>query len=244
VGVEGGKYKEKDCLSKVSSNSGDLGSADVYKRIGLYVEDYPLLGGYAWYSTASDDPEAEEIAREFGFDDDGGGGSSGSNSSSATVGNCANCEAAPNQVGWFAPLENFTEYRYGSYGGHGSASDINASTGTNVYAVHDGEIISAGNTGQTACSAAAAAVASFHSPSIAITMEVEGGYTVTYMHLESVNVSRGDTVNAGDFLGKTDNSGCSSGPHLHFQIDGPGVGATETCNTTTWLGYRNGCGGP
>jgi murein DD-endopeptidase MepM/ murein hydrolase activator NlpD len=39
------------------------------------------------------------------------------------------------------------------------------------------------------------------------------------MHLESVGVSVGQIVRYGQPLGKTDNSGNSTGPHLHYQIN-------------------------
>jgi hypothetical protein len=39
-----------------------------------------------------------------------------------------------------------------------------------------------------------------------------------YAHLMNVNVAVGATVNAGDIVGKSDNTGFSSGPHLHFEI--------------------------
>ncbi len=40
----------------------------------------------------------------------------------------------------------------------------------------------------------------------------------TYMHLSSINVSQGDTVNAGDKLGVSGNTGRSTGEHLHFGV--------------------------
>lgn len=43
-------------------------------------------------------------------------------------------------------------------------------------------------------------------------------YTTIYAHLMKCNVSIGDAVNAGDVIGKSDNTGNSSGPHLHFEV--------------------------
>lgn len=44
-------------------------------------------------------------------------------------------------------------------------------------------------------------------------------YQCTYMHLDSIDVRKGDTVNAGQELGKSGNSGTrTTGPHLHFGV--------------------------
>jgi hypothetical protein len=43
-------------------------------------------------------------------------------------------------------------------------------------------------------------------------------YTTIYGHLMKTNVEVGDVVNAGDVIGKSDNTGNSTGPHLHFEI--------------------------
>ena len=43
-------------------------------------------------------------------------------------------------------------------------------------------------------------------------------YTTIYGHLMKCNVEVGDVVNAGDVIGKSDNTGNSTGPHLHFEL--------------------------
>jgi hypothetical protein len=43
-------------------------------------------------------------------------------------------------------------------------------------------------------------------------------YTTIYGHLNNVNMAVGDRVNAGDVIGTSDNTGFSSGPHLHFEL--------------------------
>jgi murein DD-endopeptidase MepM/ murein hydrolase activator NlpD len=47
----------------------------------------------------------------------------------------------------------------------------------------------------------------------------DSGWRATWMHLESVGVSVGQIVRYGQPLGRTDNSGNSTGPHLHYQIN-------------------------
>ncbi len=50
-------------------------------------------------------------------------------------------------------------------------------------------------------------------------------YLVRYAHLKNggFNVSEGDTVKAGDLIGYSGNTGCSTGPHLHIDITVNGV---------------------
>ncbi len=45
------------------------------------------------------------------------------------------------------------------------------------------------------------------------------GYRTIYGHLSKCNVKRGDKVMRGDFIGLSGNTGTSTGPHLHYQID-------------------------
>lgn len=49
-----------------------------------------------------------------------------------------------------------------------------------------------------------------------------GGWTSAYFHLDDIQVSPGQTVEAGDALGHPSTyGGCTTGPHLHFWVRGP-----------------------
>lgn len=86
---------------------------------------------------------------------------------------------------------------------HG-AIDIGVPEGTNVYACQSGTITiadfsdSAGNW---------------------IVIDHGSGYKTTYMHNRELKVSPGDTVSKGQVIALSGNTGNSSGPHLHFQIE-------------------------
>lgn len=49
-----------------------------------------------------------------------------------------------------------------------------------------------------------------------------GGYQTLYAHLKKVLVGNGAHVKAGDLVGLSDNTGFSTGPHLHFELRVPG----------------------
>jgi murein DD-endopeptidase MepM/ murein hydrolase activator NlpD len=81
--------------------------------------------------------------------------------------------------------------------------DIPASTGSAVLAAADGEV-----------------VVSTYSPSAGnyIMLSHGGGTFTLYMHCSALNVSEGQSVKAGQTIGKVGSTGYSTGPHLHFAI--------------------------
>lgn len=52
-----------------------------------------------------------------------------------------------------------------------------------------------------------------------VTVQTESGWSVTFMHMSSRAVSAGQKVEQGDFLGLSGNTGNSTGPHLHLQVE-------------------------
>jgi murein DD-endopeptidase MepM/ murein hydrolase activator NlpD len=54
----------------------------------------------------------------------------------------------------------------------------------------------------------------------------EDGYETIYAHLSRVNVFPGETVEAGEAIGKSGNTGNSTGPHLHFTLKQKGATAS------------------
>ena len=49
-------------------------------------------------------------------------------------------------------------------------------------------------------------------------LEHDGGLQTVYAHLSAVSVSFGETVREGQELGRSGNSGNSTGAHLHFEV--------------------------
>lgn len=59
----------------------------------------------------------------------------------------------------------------------------------------------------------------------------DSGWRATYMHLKETRVQEGQIVYRGDPLGLSGNTGNSTGPHLHYQINSPSDGAVDPAPT-------------
>lgn len=80
--------------------------------------------------------------------------------------------------------------------------DIDADTGTPIYAANGGKVTQAGREsgyGNYTC------------------IDHGGGFETCYAHQSSMAVSVGSTVQAGDQIGRAGNTGASQGAHLHFE---------------------------
>lgn len=86
--------------------------------------------------------------------------------------------------------------------GYHTGVDYAVPIGTDVHAVADGKVTSA-NWGQA------------YGQQLVTT--VNGGWFI-YAHLSATLVKPGDVVTAGQVIGKSGNSGNSSGPHLHAEL--------------------------
>lgn len=108
------------------------------------------------------------------------------------------------------------------------AYDIGLPVGTPIYAVADGNILASrfrdvknilDNDGNRACTA------SDTQGEVIINHVIDGGgptgiydeiIQTYYGHLDRIDVSSGEFVRQGQLIGLSGNTGCSSGPHLHF----------------------------
>jgi murein DD-endopeptidase MepM/ murein hydrolase activator NlpD len=102
------------------------------------------------------------------------------------------------------------------------AYDLAASIGTPVYAMRKGRVIGVQDR-YPDTGGGAENISKFNY----VLVEHDGGYRSAYLHLQQgfrskVQVKAGDTVEIGQLIGYSGNSGWSSGPHLHVELQEPG----------------------
>ena len=98
--------------------------------------------------------------------------------------------------------------------------DIANSIGTPIVSVMDGEIIEAGSAsgfGQW------------------VRVQHDDGTVTVYGHVDTILVSEGETVKAGDQIATMGNRGFSTGPHLHFEVWNA---SGKKINPNPWLEER------
>jgi len=90
--------------------------------------------------------------------------------------------------------------------------------GTPLLAAASGFITRAGLSPEAYCPPLGKSVAN---TSVVILHETAEGerFVVAYSHVSAVNVAVGDIVEPGQVVAFSGNTGCSSGPHLHFQVE-------------------------
>ncbi len=84
--------------------------------------------------------------------------------------------------------------------------DIAVPIGTHLYSAVDGTVILA---------------AYSESAGNWVKVQTDTGWTVIFMHMDSLTVSTGQQVMRGDHLGYSGNTGRSTGPHLHLEVRNP-----------------------
>lgn len=104
-----------------------------------------------------------------------------------------------------------------------SGIDLAGSTGTPVTAVHEGEVVFAGNTS-----------------GYGNLVQIKHGDKINtlYGHLNSISVKKGDKVKQGQEIGRRGNTGHSFGSHLHFEIRN-GESSNDTVSPNAYFGYSD-----
>ena len=87
--------------------------------------------------------------------------------------------------------------------GFHSGIDLQAKTGTSVYASAGGKVVLA---------------SWYYVYGNCIVIDHGNGIKTRYAHLSSYKVKVGDTVSRGQLIALSGNTGNSTGPHLHFEV--------------------------
>jgi murein DD-endopeptidase MepM/ murein hydrolase activator NlpD len=115
-----------------------------------------------------------------------------------------------------APVDASTGTAYRAHGsswskGYHTGVDFPVPTGTAVKSVGAGQVVTAGWGGSFGYQV--------------VVRHADGRYS-QYAHLSAISVRSGQSVTAGQRLGRSGSTGNSSGPHLHFEVrTGPGFGS-------------------
>ena len=97
--------------------------------------------------------------------------------------------------------------------------DICAPCGTPIYAVAAGTVVGINNAGS--------------GYGLNLTLDLGNGIKVMYAHCNSIDVSYGQTVSAGEQIATVGNTGWSTGNHLHFEVIANGT----KVDPQPYLGY-------
>ncbi|MEY9490419.1 murein DD-endopeptidase MepM/ murein hydrolase activator NlpD [Streptomyces calvus] len=124
--------------------------------------------------------------------------------------------SAPAGAGLVAPVSAGLGTPYHKAGsawskGYHTGVDFPVPTGTSVKSVAAGRVVAAGWEGSFGYQV--------------VVRHTDGRYS-QYAHLSAISVKSGQSVNAGQRIGRSGSTGNSSGPHLHFEVrTGPGFGS-------------------
>jgi murein DD-endopeptidase MepM/ murein hydrolase activator NlpD len=113
---------------------------------------------------------------------------------------------------WQLPMQGYrltaTFGQYGLWSSYHTGLDFAAPSGTPIYAIANGTITSASYDG------------AYGNKTV---QTLDDGTELWYCHQNSVTVSSGETVRAGDLIGYVGSTGNVTGPHLHLEVR-PGGG--------------------
>jgi murein DD-endopeptidase MepM/ murein hydrolase activator NlpD len=128
------------------------------------------------------------------------------------------------------PLDGPATYRGVTYPHFNRGIDIGCPPGTNVFAATAGTVIWAGprnRQGQP--------VLDGTGWGITVWVQQPDGVIHNYGHLDGVDVSVGDLVKRGTLLGRSGNTGASTGPHLSYDVFRLAAGELEPIDPASYL---------
>jgi murein DD-endopeptidase MepM/ murein hydrolase activator NlpD len=119
------------------------------------------------------------------------------------------------------PTQGIPTSNFGTrWGALHAGIDVANAIGTPILAVADGVVIDAGP------------VAGY---GIWVKLRHADGTVTLYGHVNSTEVTTGERVMAGDLIATMGNTGNSTGPHLHFEVQ---LNGTERIDPVPWLAAR------
>ncbi len=135
-------------------------------------------------------------------------------------------------------------YRAGQFwfGNEGhSGWDWMLARGTDVFAVADGEVVSAGVVPPFFCPLPGFGRVVSDQLAVEVLVAAPDGtrFRIGYHHLDRVDVQAGQRVRQGQVVGRSGNTGCSVGPHLHLEVvrlDGTNSGSPARVDPYGWEG--------
>ena len=110
----------------------------------------------------------------------------------------------PVRLYWYQYVSSYYGYRKNPMTGEEQfhrGVDIAVPTGTRVYATHDGMVVEA---------------AYDNHYGNYVVMELDG-FVTKYAHMDTLSVSTGQSIEKGEVIGTTENTGSSTGSHLHIE---------------------------
>lgn len=158
-------------------------------------------------------------------------GGSRRSSGGSNQGNRSISTNAPNEFWWLGGRAVVSQgygvqnsmYEHGYHDG----LDISVPVGTAVSALTSGTVVYAGNAG---------------ADGMRVGIRMPNGKTYYYGHLSRLNVEVGDKVSRGQVVAKSGDTGRSSGPHVHFELDRnrDGTGDAPIAFLQRWSGGKAG----
>lgn len=173
--------------------------------------------------------EQQQTKRSSGAAKSSGGSSSSNGGSSSSAGSSPSVSApdsssTPSKTGsgLSYPVSAGITSGYGHRWGELHAGiDFGVPIGTPVRTAAPGVVIQTNTDGQPGMSG--------YGNVVLVSHYINGtSYTTLYAHLDSINVSQGQTVSAGQVIGSSGNTGQSTGPHLHFEVHRGGWNAAKS----------------